>query len=388
MNEFCLEPFVFPVSSVHNNDNNKCSSDVDPLPGFNKNEAAILFKKLAQSYQEISNLKSCLTDVTSEKNVFYEQLIETKSNLITLNAKHDDLFLQFSNVLSQLQTSKTKTQNLKKTIRRRDEQISSLSDTNDNLQKELADVLNTSEIVDIENDSLNKRLDDVSKLLDKSLKDTSRNQKMKWYYKQLAKTKNDKFDILESSYETRIVELKDQLKLLEFEKNEIEEKLETFLSDHKIQTFQNGRYIDDVRACYQDLVLMGVGTNNVERVVRTVLKNFTKLDVESLPKATFSRLMFLEARRISQIHVAECLTDNFDSARNTLHTDGTSKFGKHYGTYDIVTDEGNVFLAGIREVAGGDTETQLQVLKDLLNEIDDSSKINDASNKIVTSIKI
>ena len=78
LNEFCLKPFVFPVSSVHNNDNNKCSSDVDPLPGFNKNEAAILFKKLAQSYQEISNLKSCLTDVTSEKNVFYEQLIESK----------------------------------------------------------------------------------------------------------------------------------------------------------------------------------------------------------------------------------------------------------------------------------------------------------------------
>jgi len=72
---------------------------------------------------------------------------------------------------------------------------------------------------------------------------------------------------------------------------------------------------------YQDLVLMGVGTNNVENVVRTVLKSFTKLEVESLPKTTFSRLMFLEARRISQIHVAESLTKNFESYQK-LYMDG------------------------------------------------------------------
>jgi len=70
-----------------------------------------------------------------------------------------------------------------------------------------------------------------------------------------------------------------------------------------------------------------------------------------------------------------------------LHTDGTSKFGKHYGTYDIVTDEGDAYLAGIREVSGGDTETQLNVLKELLGELDDSSNnINDLK-KIVVSIK-
>jgi len=48
---------------------------------------------------------------------------------------------------------------------------------------------------------LNKRLD-ISKLLDKSLKDASRNQKMKWYYKQPVNTKKDKIDVLESSFET------------------------------------------------------------------------------------------------------------------------------------------------------------------------------------------
>jgi len=84
------------------------------------------------------------------------------------------------------------------------------------------------------------------------------------------------------------------------------------------------------------------------------------------------------------------LLENFENSFNTLHTDGTSKFGKHYGTYDIVTRQGKVLVAGIREVASGDTDTQLSVLQSILKEVEEAVENDNSenvSNKIVCSIK-
>ena len=71
------------------------------------------------------------------------------------------------------------------------------------------------------------------------------------------------------------------------------------------KTKENGHYNDTVRATYQNLVMMGVGINNIEKVVRTVLTNFTNMNLECLPKATFARRMYTESRRLSQLQVAE-----------------------------------------------------------------------------------
>ena len=71
------------------------------------------------------------------------------------------------------------------------------------------------------------------------------------------------------------------------------------------------------------------------------------------------------------------------------HTDGTAKFGKHYGTYDVVTDQGQTLAVGIREVSSGDTKTQLNVLIVIFSEIEESlqSLEENVSNKIIFPIK-
>ena len=74
-----------------------------------------------------------------------------------------------------------------------------------------------------------------------------------------------------------------------------------------IKTKENGHYNDTVRATYQELVMMGVGINNIETVVSTVLTNLTNMNIECLPQATFARLMYTESRRFSQLQVAESL---------------------------------------------------------------------------------
>ena len=55
-----------------------------------------------------------------------------------------------------------------------------------------------------------------------------------------------------------------------------------------IKTKENGQYNDAVKATCQDLVMMGVGINNIEQVAHTVLTNFTNMNIECLPKATFA----------------------------------------------------------------------------------------------------
>ena len=99
--------------------------------------------------------------------------------------------------------------------------------------------------------------------------------------------------------------------------------------------------------------------------------------------------MYTESRRLSQLQVAEELLKDYEDSSRKLHTDGTSKFGKHYGTYDVVTDQGQTLTAGIREVSSGDTKTQLNVLIDIFSEIEESlqSSEENVSNKIISSIK-
>ena len=141
--------------------------------------------------------------------------------------------------------------------------------------------------------------------------------------------------------------------------------------------------------------MMGVGINNIEQVVNTVLTNFTNMNIECLPKASFTRLIYTKSGRLSQLQVAEELLKDYQNSSRTLHTDGTSKFGKHYGTYDVVTDQGQTLTAGIRELSSSDTKTQLNVLLYFFSEIEESlfflklrSSEENVSNKIISSIKI
>ena len=95
--------------------------------------------------------------------------------------------------------------------------------------------------------------------------------------------KNSKNEILGTSYGARTYELKQQISILENQKCEVEEKLALYM-EGLIKTKENGHYNDTVRATYQDLVMMGVGINIIEKVVRTVLTNLTHMDIDAFEK--------------------------------------------------------------------------------------------------------
>ena len=137
------------------------------------------------------------------------------------------------------------------------------------------------------------------------------------------------------------------------------------------------------------MLCKGLSCQNVEKVIRIVLKELVGVDVERLPKATFAKYMLLEARGLAQIHVASELSG--ESSQNTLHSDGTSKHGRGFTTYDISTNDGKVLVTGLREVASGDAESQLDLFKEILEDVFEVTKENDISQSVkksFVSIKI
>ena len=76
-------------------------------------------------------------------------------------------------------------------------------------------------------------------------------------------------------------------------------------------------------------------------VIKSVLGYLTNLKVHYLPKSTFARLIFSESRRLSQLQITESLISDYKKSFNSLHSDGTSKFGEHYETYNVATGKGH-----------------------------------------------
>ena len=92
--------------------------------------------------------------------------------------------------------------------------------------------------------------------------------------------------ILGTSFNSRIFELEQQILILNNDKNESEEKLNCYISE-AIQTKVNNRYTDTVKARYPNWVWMGVGSDNVAVVIKSILDNLINLKLDCFPQSTF-----------------------------------------------------------------------------------------------------
>ena len=78
-----------------------------------------------------------------------------------------------------------------------------------------------------------------------------------------------------------------------------------------------------------------------------------------MPRETFAKSMYLECRAWAQVHIAEQLVGTWDSDHKTLHSDGTSTFGEHFGCYQVVTSDSEVLTLGLRKLFTVDATTPL-----------------------------
>ena len=95
---------------------------------------------------------------------------------------------------------------------------------------------------------------------------------------------------------------------------------------------------------YEDLDSVGLNTRSVGRYVRFVLEKLDKAKVGRLPKVTIAKDMFLEARVLTQIHVATKILDRKQNPL-TLYSDYHTKYCHSYTTFDVQCG-GEVFIVG------------------------------------------
>ena len=177
-----------------------------------------------------------------------------------------------------------------------------------------------------------------------------------------------KLETLESEFTAKVDELQQKIQCLitevdlaRHERDILSERLDD-MESNTVRTKQGQKFIDGVRQCCIELLSMNVGTKQVEPVIRSVLRNIASIEVGELPKPSTLCGMLAEMKCLAY----QQISDEVGSQENaTLHSDGTSKFGHHYGSYQISTDA-SVYSLGLCDMLTGSAELTLHSLKQIL----------------------
>ena len=109
---------------------------------------------------------------------------------------------------------------------------------------------------------------------------------------------------------------------------------------------------------------MNVGILQLDPVITSVLQNIADITVDSLPKPPTLVRMLAELKCLSYQQIADELQD---CEKITLLSDGTSKFGQHYGSFQIST-ETTAYSLQLSQMLTGSAQQTLGLLKQILSD--------------------
>ena len=109
----------------------------------------------------------------------------------------------------------------------------------------------------------------------------------------------------------------------------------------------------------------------MEPVIRSVMKNIAGYEVDNLPQTGTLVRTYSEMKGLACQQVEEELSK---TTGLTLYSDGTSKFGQHYGSFQIFArfadGRSSAYTLGLSEMVTGSAEKTLDVLKQILDDIE------------------
>ena len=162
-------------------------------------------------------------------------------------------------------------------------------------------------------------------------------QKKLWLVQNSKGRQAKELDLLKEHNAAMILKLESSTEGLK-EKNKELEQLTCLLEDKTITTFENGKYVDEVREVIMDFLAMNVSMSKVNEVIRTVLQKFAGKSTSRLPsKAVHSRLL-VEAKYLADVQLGRAMLEEPDPSQvigNTLHGDGTTKYHRHYQDFEV-----------------------------------------------------
>ena len=128
-------------------------------------------------------------------------------------------------------------------------------------------------------------------------------QKKVWHLQKSKSVQANKIVALKEHNFAGILHLEANAKELK-EKNKELEQLSCLLEDDTISTFEDGKYVNEIREVIMELLTTNVSMNKVNDVIRIVLKKLSGKSILRLPsKAVHSRLL-VEAKHIAGGHNA------------------------------------------------------------------------------------
>ena len=154
-----------------------------------------------------------------------------------------------------------------------------------------------------------------------------------------------------------------------------------------VETFSEGEYLPSVRQVVQDLHSFGVGVKHIGQTMQTVLKHLVGIEGVKVPSESSNRRMILESNLLAKLQVGEKMLSH---GLNTLHFDGTTDAQKHFLGFQISTPGQNLSLS-ISETIRGDTQTQVDTLKQVFNDLSDvmsSDSTEENKDKIYANLII
>ena len=294
----------------------------------------------------------CETEILRSVNKSLACELATAQNALTLQeAKTDDLTTKLS---------KLSIRNTNKKLKRRDEKILELKEQvkeNEKLQQ-----------------GLNKATTRVKSY-----------QYKLGVSKSKCDTISEKCDHLESvaqGLNKDVISLKQSLQDSENDYERLFERLQE-LESHMFETKEHQKkYLDSVRACCIELLSLNVGIKNVEPVIRSVLKHIASFEIKELPHPTTLTRMYSEMKSLACQHLNEELQkgDNL-----TLHSDGTSKYGQHFYSFQLSTQD-STYSLGLTEMLSGSATQVLSTFQQILYDLELTTQ-SDSSHVILSKIK-
>ena len=292
------------------------------------------------------------TEVLTSVNKSLACELVTVQNALTLQeAKTDDLTTKLS---------KLSIRNTNKKLKRRDEKILELKDQvkeNEKLQQ-----------------GLNKATARVKSY-----------QYKLGVSKGKCETISEKCDQLESvaqGLKKDMISFKQSLKESENDYRRLFERLQE-LEFHTFETKEHQKkYLDNIRACCIELLSLNVGINNVEPVIRSVLKHIASFEIKELPHPTTLTRMYSEMKGLA----CQQLNEELKKGDNlTLHSDGTSKYGQHFYSFQLSTPD-STYSLGLTEMLSGSATQVLSTFQQILYDLELTSQ-SGSSHVILSKIK-
>lgn len=326
-----------------------------------------------------------LTTCTHVSAGYVEELVKLQCDMLKLSA--DMTEVEFQHNASEKKLGKAKatlstlcTRNMHKRLKSRDNRINVLQHELTTLKNRLQD----EEVLCGEVSMYKELMADIQHQKSNLQVKVSRMKKS-------AKSLTDKSE----DHGDKMVEYEYEIKTLTEKVNQLMQ-VNNVVESGLISTFEDGKYINDMRECCMLLMTeCNVSISKLPSVIDTVLKKLTGKETLRTPSQTFLSRLYTEARIVASKQIVDTMLTDYDASDltgNVLHQDATTKFHQHWEGIQVTNKDGTSLSIGLKQVAGGDANTYITAFKDTIKDLtlavtSSSYDADEKRSQLITSLK-